>query len=122
MAPMKNDVEINKSEAKKSSLQSPLISLLPSSVDKGPKKVFKDLAQGCRDPLIPTSGWNLYWYFYRNRNDKVPTSNPWTLDVEKMIFPNAFVDIELIQALAQIYHAPTKTIRLPSGGCLVDVS
>lgn len=67
-------------------------------------------------------GWNLYWYFYRNRNDKVPTSNPWTLDLAKQIVPNIFIDIELIKALSHSYHSPTKIFRLPNGGCLVDVS
>lgn len=39
----------------------------------------------------------------------------------KLIVPNVFINIELIKALAHHYHAPTKTVRLPNGGCLVDV-
>lgn len=91
-------------------------------VEKGPRKFFRDLAQGYRDPLIPQLGWNLDWYFYWNRNNKVLTSNSWTLDFAKLIVPNVFIEIEIIKSLSHSYHAPTKIVRLPNGECLVDVT
>jgi len=40
----------------------------------------------------------------------------------KLIVSNVFIDVDLIKALAHSYHAPTKTVRLPNGECLVDIS
>lgn len=54
MAPRKLELGTKKEEkSSKISLQSPLLALLPGSIDKGSKKVFKDLSQGCRDLIIP---------------------------------------------------------------------
>lgn len=64
----------------------------------------------------------MYWYFYRNKNDKVLASSPWALELAKLIVPNTFIDVELVKYLACSYHAPSKKFRLPDGGCLVDVS
>lgn len=63
----------------------------------------------------------MYWYFYMNRNEGVPISNPWTLEMGKLMVPNVFFDIEIIWALSSRYHAPSKAIRLLDGQCLVDI-
>lgn len=76
--------------------------------------------KGLETHYSPVELEQVYWY--QKRNDKVPASNPWTLDLAKLIVPNVFIDIELIKDLSNSYHAPTKTARLPNGGCLFDVS
>ena len=46
-------------------------------------------------------------------------SNPWTLDLAKLIVPNVFIDVEFIRVLAQSYHPATRSMRFPDGSPLV---
>ena len=108
LASKKEESTVSKRE--KRPLQQSILDVLPNSIDKGSKKVFKDTTHGCRDPIIPISGWDLFWYFYEKRVEKIPVLNPWTLDLAKLIVPNVFIDVEFIKVLAQYYHLATRTI------------
>lgn len=96
--------------------------MLPNSVDKGFKKVFKDTTHRCRDLIIPISGWDLFWYFYEKSDEKILVLNSSTLDLDKLIVLNVFIDVEFIKVLAQYYHPATGTIRMLDGSPLVALT
>lgn len=68
------------------------------------------------------AGGDLFLYFYKNKDGKVPVSNPWTLDLGKLIVQNVFVDVELIQTLVENYHSVTRIVRMPSEDPLLVVT
>lgn len=41
----------------------------------------------------------------------MPQSNPWKLDLVKVIVLNLFIDVELIEVLARNYKKETRTVK-----------
>ena len=68
----------------------------PSIVVSTNDYIFKDLYFLCRDAICPkTDGFSLFMYFYHNRNLNVPICYPWKRNMEKLIFPEVFLDVDL---------------------------
>lgn len=109
--PRKKKEDVGKNERPKVPLQKALLDALPGSVDIKTKIMFLDAWGECRDANIPHTSRSLFWYFYNNRDEKVPRSNPWNLDLVKVIVPNVFIDVELIKVLAHNYKKETRTVR-----------
>lgn len=72
--------------------------------------------------MTPIASRDFFWYFYKNRDGKVPVSNPWTLDLAKLIIPNVFVDVELIQVLVENYHPVIRIVRMLIGNPLLVIT
>ena len=59
----------------------------------------------CRDGEVPDRNESeLFWFFYKNKIDKVPISNPWTRNLGKLIMPDVFVDVDLLKELIKSYN------------------
>ena len=65
-----------------------------NSVEVTPEGKRKKFAQ-C--PRI--DGFDLFMYFYQNIIENVPVCNPWNKNMEKLIFLEVFVDVDLLKAL-----------------------
>ena len=50
-------------------------------------------------------------FFYKNRIEKVPVCNPWNRNMTKLIFPEAFVDVDLLKTLINSYNIVTRTFH-----------
>ena len=62
--------------------------------------VFFEPYANCRDATCPgTTGSELFYFFYCNRDKKVPICNSWKKNLAKLIFPEVFVDVDLMKAL-----------------------
>ena len=78
------------------------VKLFPESTNanSADEHVFFDPYANCRDARCPHSnGGELFYYFYCNREKKVPVCNPWKKNLAKLIFPEVFLDIDLMKAL-----------------------
>lgn len=51
----------------------------------------------------------------------IPTSNPWFIDVGRLVVPNVFLEVDIIRVLAKIFEPVTKTIKRLDGPVLVDI-
>ena len=69
--------------------------------------VFFDPYAKCLD----TNGAELFYYFYCNREEKIPICNPWKKNLAKLIFPEVFMDVDLMKALFQCYNLITKSFH-----------
>ena len=67
-------------------------------------------------------GHSLFWYFFANSIEKEPKNNPWRFDLEKVVVPNVFVDVELINVLAKHYEPSTRTVRKLDGMPLLVIT
>ena len=62
--------------------------------------VFFDPYANCRDARCPsTTGSKLFYFFYCNRDKKVPVCNPLKKNLAKLIFLEVFIDVDLMKAL-----------------------
>lgn len=62
-----------------------------------------------RDATCPgVIGYELFRYFYNNREKKIPICNPWKKNLAKLIFLEVFVDVYFIKALIKYYNLDTK--------------
>ena len=64
------------------------LKILPKSSNAQSANVhaFRDAYGFCRDAQVPyTNGTELFWYFYKNRVQNVPVSNPWMRNLGKLI-------------------------------------
>lgn len=59
------------------------------------------------DAICPnTNRYELFMFFYNNRFKKPSASNPWRRNLAKLIFPEVYVDVDLLKALIASYiHA-----------------
>ena len=71
---------------------------------------------------MPLHGRSLFWYFFANRNEKEPINYPWRLDLGKIVIPNVFVDIELINLLDKHYEPTIKIVRKLDGMPLLVIT
>lgn len=49
-------------------------------------------------------------------------SNPWNLNLGKLVVPNIFFESMLIKELAKAYDPQSLTVRIAEGLILVDIS
>lgn len=45
------------------------------------KKVFNDKCIKCGDVVTEERWWEIFYFFYGNKDKDIPVSNPWTLDL-----------------------------------------
>ena len=86
------------------------LKILPKSSNAQNANVhaFRDAYSFCRDAQVPhTNGTELFWFFYKNRVQNVPVSNPWTRNLGKLIVPEVYMDVDLIKALVNAYNPTT---------------
>lgn len=86
---------------------------------------FVDPYTLCRDATFPgVIGYDIFKYFYHNREKKITVCNAWKKNLEKLIFPEVFVDIDLVKALIKSYSLVTKSFEvgwnysMHTGSCL----
>lgn len=82
-------------------------------------KAFIDPYCKCRDALVPeTNGYELFMYFYCNRVESVPISNPWKHNLEKLIVLDLFVDVDLMKEFIKAYNPVTRGFHRYDGSIL----
>lgn len=70
---------------------------------------FRDPYNSCRDAKVADRNESkLFWYFYKNKLEKVPISNPWNINLGKLIIPEVFIDIDLKKVLIKEYNPTSK--------------
>ena len=63
----------------------------------------------CRDVVVPnTNAYDLFWFFYVNRNKGCPVSNLWDKNLGKLLAPEVFVDVDLVKSLLKAYKPTTR--------------
>ena len=85
--------------------------------------IFKDPYFLVRDAKCPrTDGFNLFLYFYQNKTKNIPVCNPWNKNMEKLIFLEVVVDVDLLKALISSYNLVTRTFQRHNGSflCTLD--
>ena len=83
----------------------------------------KDSNTECRDAQVPdTNGTELFWYFYKNRVQKVPISNPWMKNLGKLIMLEIYVHVDLIKALVNAYNPTTQSFHRKDMSILCTLS
>ena len=71
-----------------------------SNVISANDHVFKEPYFLCKDAQCPKiDGFSLFMYFYQNRTKNILVCNLWNINMEKLIFPEVFFDVELLKAL-----------------------
>lgn len=93
-----------------------------STMQEGMKATFGDSESGCRDAHTNDRGWDVFYNFYGKRDKSIPVSNPWRLNLGKLVVPNVFVEPMLIRELAKNYHHQSMTVKTTTDHDLVDVS
>ena len=74
--------------------------------------IFRDPYFLVHDSKFPrTNGFDLFMFFYQNRIEKLPVCNPWNRNMEKLIFPEVFIDVDLLKALINAYNLTTQTFH-----------
>lgn len=80
---------------------------------------FIDPYARCKDDICPdVIGSELFYYFYCNKEKKVSMCNPWKKNLAKLIFPQVFMDVDLMKALFQCYNLVTKSFHKKDGTAL----
>lgn len=80
---------------------------------------FVDPYSLCRDVVCPgVTGSEFFKYFYYNREKKILVRNPWKMKMAKLIFPEVFVDVDLIKTLFHCYNLATKSFHKKDGTIL----
>ena len=77
------------------------VKTLPGSTNanSADEHIFFDPYAKCRDARCPdANGGEPFYYFYCNREKKVPVCNPWKKNLAKLIVPEVFLDIDLMKA------------------------
>ena len=81
--------------------------------------IFRDPYFLVHDAECPrTNGFDLFMFFYQNRIEKVPVCNPWNRNMAKLIFPEVFIDVDLLKALINSYNPTTRTFHRHNGSIL----
>lgn len=71
---------------------------------------FKDPYEMCRDVVVPDrNGYELFWFFYKNKVKEVPICNPWVRNLGKLIMLEVFVDMDLVKELIKCYNPINKS-------------
>ena len=89
------------------------------------ENVLKDHFFLCRDAQYPKiNGFNLFMHFYQNRTENILVYNPWNRNMEKLIFLEVFVDVDLLKALIKSYNLATRTFQKHNGSilCTLDLT
>ena len=82
-------------------------------------QIFFDPYAKCRDAICPDNmGSELFYYFYCNKDKKIPICHPWRKNLAKLIFPEVFLDIDLMKALFRCYNPTTKSFHKKDGTVL----
>lgn len=66
-------------------------------------------------------GYDLFMFHWKRRMSLEPVSNPWRLNIGRLVVPNVFISLELIKALASKYDPKTKTIYDKDNNPLVPI-
>lgn len=86
------------------------------------KVAFGDDESRCRGAHTTDRGWGIFYNFYGNMDKSILVSNPWRLNLGKLVVPNIFVEPMLIRELAKNYHLQSMIVKTAIGHVLVDVS
>ena len=57
-------------------------------------------------------------YFYQNRIEDVLVCNLWNRNMAKLIFPEVFIDVDLLKALINSYNPITRAFHRHNGSVL----
>lgn len=80
---------------------------------------FIDPYARCKDATcLDVIGSKLFYYFYYNRDKKILVCNPWKKNLANLIFPEVFLDIDLMKALFKCYNPATKSFHKKDGTVL----
>lgn len=71
---------------------------------------------------IPLKEGDIFHLFYQKRDKAAPVSNPWNLNLGKLVVPNVFVEPLLIRELTKNYHLRSMIVRTVTGHILLDIS
>lgn len=97
------------------------IKLFPSSSNANfvDEHAFMDPYALCKDATcLGVMGFELFKYFYNNKEKKILVCNPWKNNLAKLIFLEVFVDVDLMKALIQSYNPATKSFHRRDGTIL----
>lgn len=52
-------------------------------------------------------GWDVFHTFYGNKDQPMPISNAWKLNLGRLVVPNVFIEPMLIRELARKFNPPS---------------
>lgn len=93
-------------------LSQDLLDLFPSSSSLESTRIrWGHTKARCRDAIMRYRGWDVFHAFYGNMDQPSPISNPWKLNLGRLVVPNVFIEPMLIEELANKFDPPSLTIR-----------
>lgn len=86
------------------------------------KKVFSYKCSKYGYTHTEDRGSDIFYYLYSNRDKDLLVSNPWVVDLAKLVVPNVFVEPKLIRFLSTYYHPNSMIVETTEWKILVDIS
>jgi len=74
-----------------------------------------------RNIWTPIKAYELFKFHYNRRFRNSPVSNPWHLNLGKLVVPDVFLNVELLQLLAKQYNPSLKAICNPQGEPIIHL-
>lgn len=70
----------------------------------------------------PLGGLDMFKLWYGQRNLQHPLCNRWKYDMEKLVVPNVFPDIDLLRVVASRYDPDSWTVRDSDGEVMLTIN
>lgn len=67
-------------------------------------------------------GYELFLFHYLRRNREVSLCNPWVTNLGKLIVPNIFVNLKVLEILVRNYNSASRYIQTPNGEAFIRFS
>lgn len=83
---------------------------------------LEDRYKEVRDVWIKVRGHKLFLFHYLKRNKEMLLCNPWMTNLGKLIVPNVFVNIRLLEVLIRNYNFIKRYIQFPNGDTFIRFS
>lgn len=104
-------------------LNQDLLELVPrSNMHESYKIVFTDYNFNSNNAHTSDRGWDIFFYFYGKKDKVIPVSNPWNLNLGRLVVSNVFLEPILIKEIEKHYHPLSMIVRMVNGYCLLDVT
>lgn len=83
---------------------------------------MEDKYKGVGDMWTTIRGHELFLYHYLSWNKEMPLSNPWTTNLGRLVVPNIFLNLRLLELLTRKYNKEKRYIQLPNGDPFIQIS
>lgn len=79
------------------------------------KDQLEDKFKGVGDVWTKVRGYELFLFHFLRKDKEVPIYNPWTTNLGKLVVPNEFINIKLLEVLIRNYNSVKRCIQFPNG-------